>query len=125
MRLPGVFCVVTGVRGIERHSGCVNRKAGTWKVHTMDPLPFHAAEFPQEPMLLGLWERGPHGFQLPASWREPAGFPVWAAGGSHLSFCCKCCSAMSNSATPWTAARQAPLFSTISQSLLKPCLLSL
>ena len=70
MRLPGVFCVVTGVRGIERHSGCVNRKAGTWKVHTMDPLPFHAAEFPQEPMLLGLWERGPHGFQLPASWRE-------------------------------------------------------
>ena len=28
-------------------------------------------------------------------------------------------------ATPWTAARQAPLFSTISQSLLKPCLLSL
>ena len=52
--LPGVFCVVTDMRGIERHSGWVNRTAGIWKVHTMDPLPFHAAEFPQEPVLLGL-----------------------------------------------------------------------
>ena len=33
---------------------------------------------------------------------------------------CCCCSVMSNSATPWIAARQASLFITSSRSLLKP-----
>ena len=52
--VTGVFCVVTGVQGIERHSRWVNGKAGIWNVHQMDALPFHAAEFPEEPVLLGL-----------------------------------------------------------------------